>query len=164
MKKTTIKKVISVLLAAMLLLGAFSVIALADEGEGFVPVYTVRVAPGTQGKVNIVNVEDPTTNTVNKGRPFFFTLKYLKGYSPDGTVIVKAYPASFPAELVGTDKDVASVTLTPDEHGVYCIPNVTEDYYVEVLNVTETQFSSLKDMLLSFFQAFLNLFKKLFNR
>ena len=157
------KKIISVFLAALMLLGAFSVIALADEGEGFVPVYTVRVAANTQGKVDIVNVEDPTKNTVNAGRPFFFTLQYKKGYSPDGTVIVKAYPASYPAELVGTDKDVASITLTPDEQGVYCIPEVNEDYYVEVLNVTETQFSSLKDMLINFFNAILNLFKKLFN-
>ena len=156
------KKLISVFLAA-LMLSAFSVIALADEGEGFVPVYTVRVAENTKGKVDIVNIEDPNSNTVNKGRSFFFTLKYLKGYTPDGTVIVKAYPASYPAELVGTDKDVASVTLTPDENGVYCIPNVQEDYYVEVMNVTETQFSSLKDMLISFYNAILNLFKKLFN-
>ena len=157
------KKIISVLLAAIVLLGAFSVIALADEGEGFVPVYTVRVAPNTQGKVAVVNVEDPTKNPVNAGRPFFFTLEYKKGYTPDGTVIVKAYPASYPAELVGTDKDVVSETLTPDEHGVYCISCVNEDYYVEVLNVTETQFSSLKDMLISFYNALLNLFKRLFN-
>jgi hypothetical protein len=157
------KKLISVFLAALMLLGTFSVIALADEGEGFVPVYTVRVAANTEGKVDIVNVEDPTTNTVNAGRPFFFTLKYRKGYTPDGTVVVKVYPASYPAELVCTDKDVTSETLTPDENGVYCISQVNEDYYVEVLNVTETQFSSLKDMLISFYNAILNLFKKLFN-
>jgi hypothetical protein len=158
------KKVISVFLAALMLLGAFSVIALADEGEGFIPVYTVRVAPHSADMVNIVNVEDPNSNTVNAGRPFYFTVEYKKGYAPDSTVVVKAYPASYPAELVGTDKDVSSVTLTPDEHGVYCISQVNEDYYVEVLNVTETQFSSLKEMLLNFFNAIINLFKKLFNR
>ena len=158
------KKVISVFLAALMLLGAFSVIALADEGEGFIPVYTVRVAPHSADMVNIVNVEDPNSNTVNAGRPFYFTVEYKKGYAPDASVVVKAYPASYPAELVGTDKDVSSVTLTPDEHGVYCIPQVNEDYYVEVLNVTEAQFSSLKDMLLNFFNAIINLFKKLFNR
>lgn len=158
------KKIISVFLAAIMLLGAFSILALADEGEGFVPVCTVRVAANTQGKVSIVNLEDPTTNTVNKGRPFYFTLQYNKGYAPDETVIVKAYPASFPAELVGTDKDVASVTLVPDDQGVYCIPEVNEDYYVEVMNVTETQFSSLKDMLLNMFRAIMELFQKLFKK
>ncbi len=158
------KKIISVFLAALMLLGAFSVIALADEGEGFIPVYTVRVAAYCADKVNIVNVEDPNTNTVNAGRPFYFTVEYKKGYAPDSSVVVKVFPASYPPELVGTDKDVASITLTPDEHGVYCIPQVNEDYYVAVNNVTETQFSSLKEMLLNFFKAIMDLFRKLFNR
>ena len=159
----SMKKVLSVFLAALLVFASMAVIAFADDAENgaFVPVYTVRTDGSCTGKVRIVNVEDPNSNTVNEGRPFFFTLAYEKGYTPDGTVIVKAYPASFPAELVGTDKDVSSVTLTPDEHGVYCIQNVREDYYVSVHNVSETGMASIKDMLIDFFNAIINLFKNL---
>ena len=159
------KKIISVLLAAVMLFGMCAVIALADEGEGYVPVYTVRVDSATEGKVAIVNVEDPNSNTVNKGRSFFFTLQYQKGYSPDGTVVVKAYPASYLPDLVVTYEDSTEmITLEPDANGVYCIPNVQEDYYVRVFNVTETQFSSLKDMLINFFNAIITFFKNIFHR
>ena len=157
------KKLISVVLAAILLLASVSVIAFAADGDGFLPVYTVRVAPGSEGKIRVVGIENPN-NTVVEGKTFYFTIEYEKGYSPDATVQVKYYPASYPGELVGTEKDVSATVITPDSYGVYSIPNVTEDYYVGVYNATETQFSSLKTMLINLFEAVMNLFKRLFKR
>ena len=157
------KKLISVVLAAVLMLTCLSAIAFAAEGDGFTHVYTVRVAPASEGAVRVVGVES-ADNTVVEGRTFYFTIEYERGYAPDVTVQVKCYPASYPGELVGTDKDVASTLLTPDAYGVYSIPNVREDYYVGVYNVTETQFASLKTMLINLFETIINFFKRMFNR
>lgn len=163
--ESNMKKTVSVFLAVLLVFSALAVIAFAaDDNSGFTPVYTVRTDSSSKGKVKIVSVETPDSNTVAEGRTFYFTLEYQKGYTPDASVVVKAYPASFPAELVGTDKDVSSVTLTPDQYGVYSIANVREDYYVSVHNVSEAGMASIKQMLFDLFQAILNFFKNIFKK
>lgn len=158
------KKTVSVFLAALLLFATFGMIAAAADNTGFLPVYTVRVAPSSEGIIRIVGVNSDN-NTVPEGSAFDFTIEYQGRYRPDPSVMVKCYPASYPAELVGTDKDVASITLMPDSNGIYTIPNVREDYYVSVQNVASAgQLASIKTMLFNFFQAFLDFFRKLFNR
>lgn len=158
------KKVLSVVLAALLLFGTMSVIALAADEGGYTPVYTVRVDPSSEGKIRIVGLENPN-NTVPKGKPFYFTIEYLRDYRPDSTVVVKYYPASYPADLIVTPEDSTEITaITPDANGVYMIPNVTEDCYVGVFNVTTSQFSSIKEMLLSFFNAIIAFFQRIFKK
>ncbi len=156
------KKIVSVCLAALMIFSLFGMIAAAAD-DGFTPAYTVRVAPSSQGMILVKGIENET-NTVPQGGTFYFTIEYQGSYRPDPSVLVKCYPASYPGELVGTAKDVESITLTPDEYGVYTIKNLNEDYYVGVYNATTSQFTSIKTMLMGFFQAILNFFKQIFNR
>ena len=159
------KKFLSVFLAALLLFLTCGMIAAAADNDGFTPVYTVRVAPDSVGKIKVIGYNETGANTVVQGHAFYFTIEYQTGYSPDPTVLVKCYPASYPTELVGTPEDVESITLTPDANGIYTIPNVQEDYYVGVYNVARSsQISSIKTMLVRFWEAFLALFRKLFKK
>ena len=163
-RMVSMKKVLSVVLAALLLFGTMSVIAFAADGGGYTPVYTVRVDSASEGKIRIIGLEDPN-NTVPKGKPFYFTIEYLGDYRPDSTVAVKYYPASYLPDLVVTPEDTTEITtITPDANGVYMIPNVTEDCYVGVFNVTTSQFSSIKEMLLGFFNAIIAFFQRIFKR
>ncbi len=157
------KKVISVFLAALLLFGSVGMItALAADDQGFKPSHTVRVAPSCEGQIEIAGLEDPD-NKVPDGQNFYFTIKYINNYKPDATVVVKCYPASYLPDLVVTPEDNTYITtLDPDEYGIYTIKNVTEDYYVAIYNMQTEQFSSLKTMLLEFFNAILNFFKRIF--
>lgn len=157
------KKLLSVLLAALLLMTTVSVIAFAEDNSGYTQVYTVRVQEKYQ-KMIALEPADGDENTVAKGGDFRFGVKYLGNYRPDSSTVIKAYPASFPYDLYYQDNDTTDiVTLTPDEYGIYTIPDVQEDWYVVVFSLQEGQISSLKDMLFKFLQTFLNFFKKLFN-
>ena len=157
------KKILSVFLAVLVLMSAFGMIAAAVGESGYIPVYTVSVNGDSAGKIDIIGLEDPN-NTVVHGRPFYFTVEYLGGYRPDSTTVIKCYPASYMPDLVVTPEDSTEITtLTPDANGIYTIPSVTEDYYVGVYNVSTSQFASIKDMLVSFYNAFIALIKRLFN-
>ena len=158
------KKIVSVFMAALLLFATFGMIAAAADTTGYTHVYTVRVAPSSEGKIRVVGIKNEL-NEVPEGSAFDFTIEYLGSMRPDPSVLVKCYPASYPADLVATDKDVASITLVPDANGVYSIPNVREDYYVGVYNTaSKGQIANIKTMLFNFFQAFLEFFRKIFNR
>jgi hypothetical protein len=163
------KKTLSVFLAVLMLLLTASAAAFAAEGDGFIQMHTVRVAPASEGKIEIVNVEangdEPASNTVKHGGTFCFTVKYVGGYAPDDTTLIKCYPSSYPGDLVVTPEDSTEITtLTPDEYGVYTITNITEDYYVAAINAMPQQFSSLKQMLIDFFNAIRAFFARIFNR
>ena len=159
------KKIISVFLAALLLFCSVGVITVcAADDEGFTLSHTVRVASSCEGQIEIVGVEYPD-NKVPHGHNFYFTIRYINGYQPDGTVVVKCYPASYMPDLVVTPEDNTYITtLDPDQYGVYTIQNVTEDYYVVIYNMQTEQFASLKTMLLDFFNAILNLLRRIFKR
>ncbi len=157
------KKIISVFLAALLLLSSVGIVTVcAADDQGFKPSHTVRVASSCEGQIEIVGVEYPD-NKVPDGHNFYFTIRYINGYMPDATVVVKCYPASYMPDLVVTPEDNTYITtLDPDQYGVYTIQNVTEDYYVVIFNMQTEQFASLKTMLLDFFNAIMNFFKRIF--
>ena len=161
------KKTLSVFLAVLMLLLTASAAAFAAEGDGFIQMHNVRVAPASEGKIEIVkaNGDEPASNTVKHGGTFCFTVKYVGGYAPDDTTLIKCYPSSYPGDLVVTPEDSTEITtLTPDEYGVYTITNITEDYYVAAINAMPQQFSSLKQMLIDFFNAIRAFFARIFNR
>lgn len=158
------KKTLSVLLAALLLLSSLGFFALAaDNNEGFKPVYTIRAADNCADKIKIVGVYGK--NEVTEGETFYFTIDYLGNYRPDETTLVKAYPASYPGDLVGTYEDTTEIiTLTPDPAtGIYKIKDIHEDWCVAIYSLQETNFSSLKDMLISFLRAIAEFFANIFN-
>lgn len=156
------KKALSVLLAVLLLLSSVGMIAFAsEEDDGFKAIYTVRAAEGSADKIKIVGVYGK--NEVVEGETFYFTIDYLKNYRPDETTLIKAYPASYPADLVASYEDSTDIiTLTPNPStGIYSIPNVQEDWCVAVYSLEKQNLSSLKDMLLNFIRAILEFFANL---
>lgn len=158
------KKSLSVILAVLLLLTSFGALALAaGSDEGFNAIYTVRAAPDNAKDIKVVGVNG--RNEVVEGDTFYFTIDYLGKNRPDQTTVIKAYPASFPADLVATYEDSTDIIiLTPDpDTGIYSIPNVTEDWYVAAYSLQENNFAGLKDMLFNLFSAFLRFFANLKN-
>ncbi|MCH5197737.1 MAG: hypothetical protein J1E34_02415 [Oscillospiraceae bacterium] len=159
------KKIISVLLAALLLFSGISVIAIAADSDdsGFKAVYTVRAADNSADKIRIVGVYG--RNEVTAGETFYFTIDYLGRYRPDQTTVIKAFPASFPADLVGSYEDSTEIIIiTPDPStGIYAIPNVQEDWCIAAYSLQEDNFSSLKDMLMNLISAIVEFFANLKN-
>gem|GEM_PF-1374333 len=157
------KKTLSVVLALLVLISGFTFIAFAEDDEGFKAIYTVRVADSSADMINVVGVYGK--NEVVQGDTFYFTIDYLRNYRPDETTVIKAYPASYPADFVVTYEDSTEIiTLTPDPAtGLYSIPNVQEDWYVAAFSLQESGFASLKDMLFRLFNAIIEFFRNLFN-
>lgn len=157
------KKTLSVLLAVLLFAMSFDFIVSAEDDGGYRPIYTVRVAPDCAKIISVVGVTGK--NEVVAGDTFYFTIDYLGDNRPDKTSVIKAYPASFPADFVVTYEDSTDIiTLTPDPAtGIYSIPNVQEDWYVVAYSVQEGGFADLKDFLYNLVQAIIQLFANLKN-
>ena len=157
----SLKKILSVLLCALMLFSVVSVAAFAEDG--YTQVYTVRVQDKYK---NMIEIEPAIgDNTVAKGNNFRFGIKYLGSYRPDASTVIKAYPASFPFDLYYQDNDTTDIyTLTPDERGIYTIENVQEDWYVVVFNLSEERISSVKDMLFKFLNTFILFIKGLLGK
>lgn len=159
------KKILSVLLAALLALGCFGAIAFAeDDGEiGYTASYAVYVSPWNQGQIQIVPAEGYGSE-VKRGDNYKFTIETYNGYEFDQTTCVKIYPAkTFAPDMVLTNLDAGyGVTITPDADGVYTIDAVEEDLVVAVFNLTEGSMPAIRTFLFDMFNFFLRLFQWFF--
>ena len=159
------KKLLSVFLAALLLIGSMSVIAYAEDDEeiGYSASYTVSIASWNDGQVLVVPAEGYGYE-VERGQPYKFTLEPYNGYAFDQTTVVRVLPAkTYAPDLVLTNLDAGyGETLTPDADGVYTIDAVNEDLVVAVYNITKGSLPGVRNFLFDMFQFFLRLFQWFF--
>lgn len=157
------KKIISVLLAALLLCGVFAVAAFAEDEIGYTAVYTVGISEWNEGQVLLTPAEGYGAE-VEKGASYKFTLEAYNGYKFDKTTVVKILPAkSYGPDIVLTNLDAGyGEIITPDEKGVYTIDNVEEDVVVAVYNLQNGNLPEIKDFLYDMFHFFLQLFQWFF--
>lgn len=159
------KKIISVLLAALMLCGAFSAVSFAadDEEIGYTAAYTISIADWNDGEVELIPEEGYTAD-VQKGNDFRFRLETYNGYNFDKTTVVKVLPAkTYAPDLVLTNLDAGyGVNLTPDENGVYTIDSVDEDLVIVVYNLQKGNLPEVKNFLYDLFHFFLRLFQWFF--
>ena len=159
------KKIISVLLAALMLCGVFSAAAYAEDGEeiGYTAEYTVHIAAWNEGQI-ILHPVDGDSYEVENGQSFRFTIETYNGYAFDQTTCVKIYPAkSYAPDMVLTNLDAGyGEIITPDEEGVYTIDAVEEDLVVAVFNLQSGNLPEIKNFLYDLFHFFLRLFQWFF--
>lgn len=155
------KKIISVLLAVLMLTGLFAVLALAEDG-GYTQVYTVNVAETCADKVVVIPKNG--TNYVQAGEDFEFRIEPIGNFRLDSTVVVKAFPATVSWDIF-TSADMGEgygEELIPRVDGYYTVKNIREDTVIAVYNVTKASTSNAKQLLYNLFHFLLDIFKRLF--
>lgn len=137
------KKVISILLAAILAFSALAVSVAAGEYQTYYMNYEIR-----DKKIHIVPLEG-YSQYVLPGEDFKFVVAVDEGYS-DTFIIV----------------EIDAVVVEPDVHGVYTISDIAADKtitaYLSVQNNQSNLFSSLIVFVHSILAWFKNIFETLF--
>lgn len=141
------KKVISVILSALLVFSAFAVGAYAIDSE--YQTYYINYDIGDERNIKIVPLEG-YDRYVLPGEDFKFTIEVSERYS-DTFLIVQL--------------DMANIE--PDIHGVYTISDIHSDHMVKVyFNLEDEQsnmFASIIVLVRSLFQMFIDMFNSLFS-
>lgn len=154
------KKLLAVLLSAVMMFSCISVMAVAAEGDSYTKSYFVSVAPECQEKLALTSLSG--TNYVIEGGTFQFTVEAINGYVFDQTTVLKVANTHYEADVVlGVESEYGYI-ISPDADGVYTIENIEEDIYIYVANLEKASFADLKDFLMNMFYFFLNLMKWFF--
>ena len=154
------KKILSVVLAAIMAFSCLSIVVFAAEGSGFTQSYSVTVAPDCQDKLAITSTTG--VNYVIEGESFSFTVEAVNGYVFDQTTVIKIANTNYYVDVMTNTENDYGYILEPDAEGVYTIENITEDMYVYVANLDKKSFATLKDFLMNMMNFFLNLMKWFF--
>lgn len=170
------KKIISVILACLMLFTAFGCIALA--ADGYTAAYTVSLDGGSAERMTIVPVKYPVEKNeddslvtldsfyVAEGGDFHFIAVPNGSYRFDQTTCIKAFPESLYVDIIEGNEYKADSPygkiIEPDKEGVYTVSGIHEDTVIKVYNLQEDSLSDVKDFLLNFAQFFINLIKWFF--
>ncbi len=160
------KKLISILLAVMVVFSCLGAVCYAAEEDdvvtdgSFEELFIVDVAPESKSKITVIGVDG--TNYVKKGESFRFKIEVVDDYVFDQTTVLKVANTHYAADLVIKGEAPDSYIVEPDANGVYTVENVEEDLYIYACNLETASFADLKDFLLNMFNFFLNLMKWFF--
>ncbi|MBR5427431.1 MAG: hypothetical protein IK118_03715 [Clostridia bacterium] len=132
------KKVISILLALVLLAVPLAVCAAAEDDD--TPDKVCCITPPGESYMFTLEPVEGYEYYVKEGDDFQFTVKAKEGYSLEFAVVY--YYATNVLEGVADD-DILQTPLEPDADGVYTIDRVTTDLTIVVSQVTEARQASL---------------------
>ncbi|MBQ6165138.1 MAG: hypothetical protein IJK23_11745 [Clostridia bacterium] len=132
------KKVISILLALVLLAVPLAVYAAAEDDD--TPDKVCCITPPGESYMFTLEPVEGYEYYVKEGDDFQFTVKAKEGYSLEFAVVY--YYATNVLEGVADD-DILQTPLEPDADGVYTIDRVTTDLTIVVSQVTEARQASL---------------------
>ncbi|MBQ6019137.1 MAG: hypothetical protein IJL26_03060 [Clostridia bacterium] len=133
------KKVISVLLALVMIAVPMSVFAAAEGGDD-TPDKVCRITPPAESYMFTLEPVEGYEYYVREGDDFQFTVKPKDGYSLEFAVVY--YFATDILEGVAGD-EILQTPVEPDEDGVYTIDRVTTDITIVVSQVTEARQANL---------------------
>lgn len=169
------KKIISVLLAVVMLCGCMTVIAFA--ADGYTNSYFVKAPTENAKKYEITPYGDQTTY-VKEGDSFRFVITELGSYTMNDTCVVKAAPTDYPVQSIIDADAIEGEVLYPEEvtvteinakgeevevtYEVYTLNNVTSDMYIYVCNVAQKSVSGVLDFLNGLFNFFVDFIKWFF--
>lgn len=174
------KKVLSVILAALMLISVCGVLAYAADDNAPTRSYTVTLDSDTAQRMSIISVKYPLEKDedgnyvtaspyVAEGGDFHFIIVPKGSYRFDQTTTVKIFPETFYTDLLngkdyttaqtpdGSTEYIWDYIYQPDADGVYTISGVTEDQVIKVYNLQEDSLSDIKDFLMNFAKFFRDL-------
>jgi hypothetical protein len=160
------KKIIAIILSVLTL--ALACIPVAFAADSYTKAYSITTLDEQAGQFTIKNV-DGTSNYVNEGGVFKFTIEYEGSYQPNDTTCYRAFrAATYYTDIINmTEDNIADFTfdgtdkLIPDENGVYTLgteaAGVTEDIVIVAYNLTNKNGSWIINLLTRMGQFFTDL-------
>ena len=157
------KKVLCILLCALIAFSGLGLYAAAEDG--LVDVFYVELDDDAVGYVLIPLNADGQYNSTYKtddddiangsfyvpdGGTIRFVVEYTGSYAPNFMTTVRYIASNRFKGAMNGDPALAeneAQLLTPDANGVYTISNITEDICVTVYNVKESGLSSIIDFV-----------------
>lgn len=162
----TMKKVLAVILAAVICLMCAAPAALA--ADGYTKAHSVTVLKEQQKMFKVVPV-DSDTNYVTDGGVFRFKIEMIGSYAENDATCYRAFAAdTYYVDIINANEDnMADFTvdgkdrLIPDENGVYTVGSaqkgITCDIVIVSYNLVNKGGSSIINFLTQLGQFFTNL-------
>lgn len=161
------KKVISIILVAVMLMGCFGTLGLA--ADNYTKAYIVTSADSSK---YVIVPYGTDSNYVKEGDPFKFTITEVGSFTMNDTTVVRYVPTDYEVQMLldtdieeGTPLYPEKITTTQtDAEGntvtvildVYTIPAVNEDTYIYATNVANKSLSGILDFINGLFNFFVN--------